>query len=107
MMTSGHAKAVLFMCEQLAAAGHSVISANTDEEASPQIFAQSDAGELAFYFVRADKAEPSASDYERFRALAARHEVAAYYAPVTLSPLPVCREVIPLCATFFQASSTG
>jgi hypothetical protein len=95
-MTSDHAKAVLFLCDQLTAASHSVISANTDEKTDPQIFAQSDAGVLAFYFVRAGTLGPSAADFERFRALAARHEVAAYYAPVTLFPQPVCRELIPL-----------
>ena len=95
-MTSDHAKAVLFLCDQLTAASHTVISANTDETADPQIFAQSDTGELAFYFVRAGASAPSAADLERFRALAARHEVAAYYAPVTLTPLPACRELVPL-----------
>ncbi len=67
-----------------------MISANTDEQADPQIFAQSETGELAFYFVRADAAEPSCEDADRFRALAAKHVVSAYYAPVTLSPEPGC-----------------
>ena len=87
-MTSDHARAVLFMCDQLTASGHTVISANTDERGEPQIFAQSDTGELAFYFVRAGASEPTPDDAERFRALAAKHAVAAYYAPVTLSPAP-------------------
>ena len=95
-MTSDHAKAVLFLCDQLTASRHSVISANSDEKGDLQIFAQSDASELALYFVRAGTLEPSAADVERFRALAARHEVAAYYAPVTLTPLPACRDLIPL-----------
>ena len=76
------------MCAQLTAADQTVISANTDEKGEPQIFAQDSAGKLAFYFVRADAPEPSSSDIERFRALAAKHEVAAYYAPVTLAPSP-------------------
>jgi len=81
------------MCDQLTASGHSVISANTDEKGEPQIFAQSESGELAFYFVRADVPAPSAADIERFRALAAKHAVAAYYAPVTLRPRPACQGV--------------
>lgn len=87
-MTSPHAQAVLFMCAQLTAADHTVISANTDEKGEPQIFAQDSAGKLVFYFVRADAPEPSAADIERFRALAAKHAVAACYAPVTLTPSP-------------------
>lgn len=83
-MTSNHAKAVLFMCDQLAASGLSVISANTDERTDPQIFAQSDSGELAFYFVRADAPVPTPADRGRFLALAGKHDVKAYYASVTL-----------------------
>lgn len=82
-MTSAHAKAVLFVCEQLTASGHTVISANTDEQADPQIFAQSETGELAFYFVRANQPAPAPADRERFLALAAKHAVAAFYAAVT------------------------
>jgi hypothetical protein len=89
-----HAQAVLFLCDHLAAAGHTVISANTDEAADPQIFAQSDAGELAFYFVRASA--PSPADLARFRALAARHAVAAYRAAVSLRPRPRCLGMTPL-----------
>ena len=85
-MPTPHARAVLYLCDQLPAAGPTVLSANTDEAAEPQIFAQSDAGELAFYFARADAPEPSAADVERFRALAARHGVAAYYAAVATRP---------------------
>lgn len=91
--TTPHARAVLFLCSQLTASGHTVISANTDERGEPQIFAQSETGELAFYFVRAEKPEPSAEDLERCRALAAKHAVAAYYAPVTLSPEPHCADI--------------
>ena len=94
--SSAHARAVLHLCETLTAAGHTVISANTDERAEPQIFAQSDAGELALYFVRADAPEPDAAELDRFRALAARHRVAAYYAPVTLAPAPRCLDLRPL-----------
>ena len=83
---SGHAKAVLHVCEVLTASGHTVISANTDPSAEPQIFAQSDSGELAFYFLRVEPAAPAPSDLERFRALAARHAVAAYFASVALEP---------------------
>ena len=55
---SDHARAVLFVCDLLTAQGATVIAANTDEAGEPQIFAQSDAGELAFYLVRAGLAEP-------------------------------------------------
>ena len=89
-MTSDHAQAVLFMCRQLTSSDHTVISANTDEKGEPQIFAQDATGKLAFFFVRHDASEPSAEDLARFRALAARHEVAAYYASVTLTPQPQC-----------------
>ena len=92
-MSSAHAQAVLFVFDQLTAANHTVISANTDEKADPQIFAQSDTGELAFYFVRVNAPEPSSADIERFRALAAKHQVVAYYAPVTLTPLPCIQGV--------------
>lgn len=94
--SSSHARAVLHLCETLTAAGHTVISANTDEHADPQVFAQSDAGELAFYFVRADAPEPDAAALDRFRALAAKHRVTAYYAPVTLTPEPRCLGLSPL-----------
>lgn len=87
-MTGNHAKAVLFMCDRLAASGLSVISANTDERADPQIFAQSDSGELAFYFVRADAPAPTPADRGRFLALAGKHDVSAYYAAVTLGSTP-------------------
>jgi hypothetical protein len=83
---SDHARAVLFVCDLLTAQGATVIAANTDEAGEPQIFAQSDAGELAFYLVRAGLAEPSGAALERFRALASRHKVAAYFAPVALMP---------------------
>ena len=33
------------------------------------------------------------ADIERFRALAAKHQVVAYYAPVTLTPLPCIQGV--------------
>lgn len=89
-MPTAHARAVLYLCDLLTAAGHTVISANTDEAAEPQIFAQSETGELAFYFARADAPEPSAADVERFRALAARHGVAACYAAVTSAPSLHC-----------------
>jgi hypothetical protein len=85
-MDTPHAKAVLHLCDTLTAAGHTIISANTDEKADPQIFAQSESGELAFYFMRADAQEPDPATLARFRALAAKHAVAAYYAPVTRSP---------------------
>lgn len=94
-MSTPHAQAVLFLCDVLTAAGHSVISACTDERTDPQIFAQSESGELAFYFVRADAPEPDPETFARFRALAAKHVVAAYYAPVTLSP---ASRVLPLRA---------
>lgn len=93
---SAHARAVLHLCDTLAAAGHSVISANTDEQADPQIFAQSETGDLAFYFVRADAPEPDAEALARYRALAAKHRVAAYYAAVTLAPQPRCLALRPL-----------
>lgn len=94
--SSAHGRAVLHLCEALTAAGHTVISANTDERADPQVFAQSDAGELAFYFVRANAAEPDDAALSRFRALAAKHQVSAYYAPVTLEPEPRCLGLRPL-----------
>lgn len=94
--SSAHARAVLHLCEALAATGHTVISANTDERADPQIFAQSDAGELAFYFVRVDLPEPGPEDLARFRGLAEKHRVAAYYAPVALTPEPRCLGMRPL-----------
>ena len=87
---SDHARAVLFVCDLLTAQGATVIAANTDEAGEPQIFAQSDAGELAFYLVRTGLDEPSEAALERFRALAGRHEVAAYFAPVALEPEPHC-----------------
>jgi len=90
---SAHARAVLFLCERLTNRGHTVISANTDEKADPQIFAQSETGELAFYFVRTGTSTPPEDDLARFRALAAHHRVAAYFAPVTFSPAPHCAEV--------------
>ena len=95
-MQTPHAKAVLLLCEALTASGRSVISANTDEQADPQVFAQSETGELAFYFTRADKPDPDPETLARFRALAARHDVAAYYVPVTLSPVPRCLGPRPL-----------
>jgi hypothetical protein len=91
-MTTPHAQAVLYVFERLTAAGYTVISANTDAHADPQIFAQSETGELAFYFVRADAAEPTTNEHARFLALAAKHAVAAYYAPVALCPEPSCVE---------------
>ena len=87
-MNTPHAQAVLFLSDVLTAAGHSVISACTDERTDPQIFAQSESGELAFYFVRADAPDPDAASLSHWCALAAKHAVAAYYAPVTLSPEP-------------------
>ena len=89
-IAAAHGRAVLHVCEVLTASGHTVISANTDPSAAPQIFAQSDSGELAFYFVRVGLEAPPPSDVERFRALAAKHAVAAYFAPVTLDPQPHC-----------------
>ena len=97
MQNTPHARAVLYLFDRLTAEGWSVISANTDEQADPQIFAQSETGELAFYFVRADAdAEPTEEERARFCALAAQHDVAAYYAPVTLSPQPGCTAIVPL-----------
>jgi len=81
-MTSPHAKAVLFVCEYLTGSGHTVISANTDEQYDPQIFSQSETGELAFYFVRENQPAPTPADRDRFLALTAKHDVAAYYAAV-------------------------
>jgi hypothetical protein len=75
---SAHAQAVLGVCDALAASGGTVISANTDEAADPQIFAQSETGELAFYFVRDVAFEPAPPALAAFRALAERHEVAAF-----------------------------
>ena len=75
---SAHAQAVLGVCDALAASGGTVISANTDETANPQIFAQSESGELAFYFVRDAAFEPAPPALDVFRALAERHEVAAF-----------------------------
>ena len=94
--SSAHARAVLHLCDTLAASGHTVISANTDERADPQIFAQSESGELAFFFVRPDAPEPDSATLDRFRALAAKHRVAAYYAPVALAPEPRCLALRPL-----------
>ena len=90
MQNTPHARAVLFLFDRLEAAGSTVISANTDELADPQIFAQSETGELTFYFVRADAAEPTPEELDRFRTLAAKHHVKAYYAPVALRPTPIC-----------------
>lgn len=89
-MDTPHARAVLYLCDTLTAAGHTVISANTDEKAEPQIFAQSESGELAFYFMRADAPEPDTDTLSRWHALAVKHNVAAYYAPATRSPEPRC-----------------
>jgi hypothetical protein len=94
--SSAHAQAVLHLCDTLTAAGHTVISANTDEQALPQIFAQSETGELAFFFARADAPEPDAETLARFRALAEKHHVAAYYAAVALTPAPQCLALRPL-----------
>lgn len=85
-MPTLHARAVLFLFDQLTADGHMVISANTDEQGCPQIFAQSATGELAFYFLRADGNEPTPEELTRFRALAAKHDVTAYFATVTSEP---------------------
>lgn len=88
-MKSPHAKAVLFVYDHLNAADHTVISANTDEQADPQIFAQSSTGEFAFYFIRVNTIAPSPAERERFLALAAKHDVAAHFASVTLDgPAP-------------------
>lgn len=100
-----HARAVLFVCDRLTASGHSIISANTAEGADPQIFAQSDSGELAFYFVRAEAAAPSAAELESFRALAARHNVAAYRVAVSLLPEPRCLDITPLNRSDDHATS--
>ena len=96
MQTTPHAQAGLFLFDHLTAAGYTVISATTDEKADPQIFAQSETGELAFFFVRTDVAEPTADERARFLALATQHGVAAYFAPVTLCPLPSCPVIFPL-----------
>lgn len=85
-MQTPHAQAVLFLCNQLTAAGHTVISANTDEQGCPQIFAQSETGELAFYFLRAKDGEPPSEDLERFRALAKKHGVTAFFAAIASDP---------------------
>ena len=85
-MPTLHARAVLFLFDQLTAAGHTVISANTDERGCPQIFAQSVTGDLAFYFIRADSGEPTPEELTRFQALAAKHDVTAYFAAVTSEP---------------------
>jgi hypothetical protein len=90
MQNTPHARAVLYLFDRLTAEGWSVISANTDEGADPQLFAQSETGELAFYFARADAPEPAEDDLARFLALAAQHRVAAYFAPVALDPAPAC-----------------
>lgn len=97
-MTSPHAQAVLLVSGQLTASDHTVISANTDEDADPQIFAQSPSGELAFYFVRPADADlpPASADAERFRALAAKHDVAAYYVSVSPDALPPRIDIHPL-----------
>jgi len=87
-----HARAVRFACDRLTDAGHTVISANTDERGEPQIFAQSDSGELAFYFVRTGEGEPTSEQIARFRALAAKHAVTAYTASVALGTEPRCSE---------------
>ena len=68
-----HARAVLALCDSLAAAGHTVISATTDPHAEPQVFAQAPDGAFAFYFTRPDAPPPDAATLERYRALAARH----------------------------------
>jgi len=87
-MKTPHAQAVLFLSDVLADAGHTVISACTDENMDPQLFAQSETGELAFYFARADAPDPDPEALARFRALAAKHDVSAYYVPVSLAPEP-------------------
>lgn len=78
-MPTPHAQAVLALCDKLAAAGHSVISANTDECGTPQVFAQSETGELAFYFLRIGVADPTEEARAQALALAARHGVTAYW----------------------------
>jgi hypothetical protein len=56
-----------------------VISANTDEAADPQIFAQSETGELAFYFVRDESFATDADTLTTWVALAAKHGVSAFF----------------------------
>jgi len=75
----GHARAVLAMCDRLTDSGHVLISANTDAKGDPQIFAQSDEGELAFYFVRREPFDPDADTLAAWVALAEKHDVAAYF----------------------------
>ena len=78
-MPTPHEQAVLALCDRLAAEGHTVISANTDPRGEPQVFAQSESGGLAFYFMRGDAAEPDPAARARILALAERHGVAAYW----------------------------
>jgi len=78
-MPTPHAQAVLALCDKLAATGHTVISANTDERGTPQVFAQSETGELAFYFMSIGVAEPTDEKRAQALALAAKHGVSAYW----------------------------
>jgi hypothetical protein len=81
-MNPSHKDAVLAACKALTAAGHTIISANTDERGTPQIFAQSETGQLAFYLVRPTGHAPTQADIDQFLALARHHTVAAFSALV-------------------------
>lgn len=81
-----HAKAVLLMTSRLAEEGFTIITSNTDERADPQIFAQNNEMQFAFYFIRANPtAALGAETLEIWRKLSEHHQVCAFYIPVTLS----------------------
>ncbi|MBP5319652.1 MAG: hypothetical protein J6334_01595 [Kiritimatiellae bacterium] len=79
-MASKHEEAVLAFGEKIEAAGGTVISANVQEGAPLQIFAQNGDGELAFYLLRAGGApDPTEAELTAFRELAAKHQVVPYW----------------------------
>jgi hypothetical protein len=81
-----HAKAVLLMTSRLAEAGFTIITSNTDDKADPQIFAQNNEMQFAFYFIRANPAAaPDIETLACWRKLSEHHQVCPFYIPVTLS----------------------
>jgi len=81
-----HAQAVLLITARLAEEGFTIITSNTDDKADPQIFAQTNEMQFAFYFIRANpESEPAADTLARWRELAAHHQVNSFYIPVNLN----------------------
>ena len=79
-MATAHEQAVLAFSEKLETEGGTVISANVQEGAPLQIFAQNGEGELAFYQVRTEDApDPTEDERKAFLDLAARHRVGPYW----------------------------